>query len=257
MSPQAQWAGSWPGGEALSPSPADRARAALLDDPSRSNAEIAISIRVRPQTVQGVRRSLEDLGVIAVSRVARRNPPEHVPTARQPRVLMQGTCVGHAQPGLWTSDDAGERNVAVTICTACHVQRECLAWALANLPAHDQAIWAGTNASQRTRMRRERGLGVPGPRGQPWINLVKINCNTCGLPLSGPNLYEYQTPDGRTRRACRACRRRRTNEWQRARRAAARESQESALARCPAVLATARTALTCADAGDGNGMGTP
>ena len=218
--PQAQWAGTWPDGEQRSPSPADRARLALLDDATRSNNEIALSVRVKAQTVASVRRSLESLGVIAVTTVARRNPPEYVPTARQPRSLMQGACVGHAQPGLWCSEDAGERNVAVTICTACHVQRECLSWALVNLPVHDQAIWAGTNASQRTRLRRELGMDTAGlPRGQPWINAVKINCNTCGLPLSGPNLYEYQV-NGRTRRSCRNCRRRRTSEWQRRARAA-------------------------------------
>jgi hypothetical protein len=225
-----------------------------LDDPGRSNAEIAIAVRVRPQTVRSVRRSLEDLGVLPVTQVARRNFPESTPLPRQPRVLMEGACVGSATPDLWTSSDAGDRNVAVQICAACHVQRECLEWALHSLPAHDQAIYGGATASQRTRMRRERGLGVPGPRGQPWINLVKINCNACGLPLSGPNLYSYTTPDGRTRRACRACRRRRTSEWQRARRAAARESQESALARCRSLtgsITVARSgagkALTCAD----------
>jgi hypothetical protein len=202
---------------------------ALLDDPGRSNAEIALAVRVKAGTVASVRRSLESLGVIAVTTVARRNPPEYVPTARQPRVLMQGACVGHSQPGLWTSDDAGERNLAVTVCTACHVQSDCLAWALANLPAHDSAIWAGTTATQRTRLRREYGMDMTGqPRGQPWINRLKINCNTCGLPLSGPNCYSYTTPDGRTRRACRACRRRRTNEWQRAKREAARAARESA-----------------------------
>jgi hypothetical protein len=196
---------------------------ALLDDPTRSNREIALAVRVKPQTVASVRRSLEDLGVLAVTRVARRNFPEMTPMPRQPWELTQGSCVGHSQPSLWTSDDAADRNVARQICASCHVQRECLEWALTSLPAHDPAIYGGATPSQRTRLRRERGLGVPGPRGQAWINMIKVTCNACGLPLSGPNLYEYQH-NGRTRRACRACRRRRTNEWQRARRAAARES---------------------------------
>jgi hypothetical protein len=220
--PQAHWASNWPDGEALSPSPADRARMALLDDPGRSNAEIAISIRVRPATVVGVRRSLESLGVIAVTTVARRNFPETTPMPRQPKALMEGACVGYREP-LWTSEDVAQRAKAVRICNGCHVREICLEWALSALPAHDQAIWAGLNASARAQLRRERGLGAA-MYGQPWINAVKTCCNTCGLPLEGPNCYSYTTPDGRQRRGCRACRRRRTAEHQRARRAAAREA---------------------------------
>jgi len=188
---------------------------ALLDDPGRSNREIALAVRVKPQTVASVRRSLEDLGVLPVSRVPRRRFPELTPMPRQPWVLTESACAGHSQLDLWTSDDQADRNVAAQICRLCHVQAACLDWALVAVPVHDTAIYGGATAADRARLRRELGLAAPGPHGQPLINAGKTCCGACGLPLEGSNLYTYTTPEGRTRRACRACRSRRSAEWQR------------------------------------------
>jgi hypothetical protein len=77
---------------------ADRCRAALLDDPTRTNAEIAVAEGVDVAQVGGVRRSLVNLGVIAPQRVTPARFPQHVPMPRAPRVLQEGLCVGHPMP---------------------------------------------------------------------------------------------------------------------------------------------------------------
>ena len=223
MSPEAHWATSWPDGEQRSPSPADRARLALCDDSGRSDREIAIAVRVTVRTVQRTRRSLEDVGAIAVTRTPRRRFPEYVPRPHQPAELQQGACVGHPRADAWTSSDAEDRAFAAHLCRdACPVQQACLTWALTAAPSHDGAIYAGTTATQRTRLRRERGVVTPRLVGQVLINSLKTVCGTCDLPLSGRNLYVERLADGRERRHCVACRSRAGREW------AARQARASA-----------------------------
>jgi Transcription factor WhiB len=116
------------------------ARAALIDDPTRTNAEIALAEGADVAQVGDVRRRLEGLGVIAPHRVPPARFPQHVPMPRQPWQLTEGACVGHPHAGWWTSDVPAERESARLICATCHVADACLAWALDAIPGDDSAI---------------------------------------------------------------------------------------------------------------------
>jgi hypothetical protein len=190
---------------------ADLARSALLDDATRSNVEIAAALGITPDQVGGVRRSLVDLGAILPQRVSRPSFPQHVPMPRSPHILQQGHCVGHPHPGWWTSDDPAERELAIQVCQSCHVAAPCLDWALHAVPSQDTAIYGGTTASQRRRLRAERG--ITRPNATAAINAAKTTCPECGLTLSGSNLItEAGRRPGSARRRCRACTRRRKHE---------------------------------------------
>jgi hypothetical protein len=214
------WPDTWPAGPALSPSPADRARMVLLDDPGLSSAEVALRARCRPETAANVRRALEGYGVLAPRREPARRFPQHVPLLRAPRVLMQGSCVGYRPPGLWTSDDPAQRDRAREICADCHVQPECLSWALRAVPVSDSAIYGAAGPAERRRLRA--ALGITRPNAVAVINARKTCCPECGLPLSGDNLItEPGRRPGTVRRRCRACTRRRKHEDYQRRRAEA------------------------------------
>lgn len=75
---------------------------------------------------------------------------------RQPEQLARGSCVGHQQPDLWTSEGSEAREAARNICAGCRARGPCLDWAVAALPASDLAIYAGTSAADRARIRRAR-----------------------------------------------------------------------------------------------------
>ena len=145
----------WPVGNQLSPMPADRARLGLLDDPERSDAEISIWAECSPAQVRVVRRGLVDLGVIAPRRVPEPRFPRYRGMPPSPRRLAEGSCVGHAQPDLWASEDARDRDEAKRICAGCHVADACLEWAM-HLPQYDLGIYGGLTASERIRLGRER-----------------------------------------------------------------------------------------------------
>jgi Transcription factor WhiB len=148
----------------IAPSPADRARAALIDDPSRSSAEIALAVRSTPRIVTSARAQLASLGLIPASPFPRRAPPRLRAFPRPPRDLMQGSCVGHPDPGLWTDPATpADRELARHICRfACPVTASCFEWAIAALPVDDRAIYAATTAGDRERIRAERaGRPVP------------------------------------------------------------------------------------------------
>src|SRR2546430_1372992 len=166
--------------------PADRARAALCDDATRSNAEIALAIGASVDQVGDVRRALAALGVVEPLREPRRAFPQHVPLPRAPRSLQEGSCVGHPNARWWVSDDPAERELARRICDGCHVKAACRDWALRAVPASDTAIYAGTTAAARRRLRR--ALGITRPNAVVAINARKTCCPECGLPLSGDNL---------------------------------------------------------------------
>lgn len=51
---------------------------------------------------------------------------------------------------------------AVDLCAGCDFNRPCLAYALTH---HVGGIWAGTNESQRTQLRKSRGIDLPGLDG--------------------------------------------------------------------------------------------
>lgn len=200
--------------DAYSSSPrtaADLARSALLDDATRSNPEIASALGITTDQVGDVRRRLVDLGVLAPQRVPRPSLPQHVPMPRSPRILTEGHCAGHEHPGWWTSDDPAERELATQVCQSCHVSAQCLDWALRSVPIADTAIYAGTTASQRRRLRAQ--LGITRPNATAAINAAKTTCPECGLPLSGSNLItEAGRRPGSVRRRCPACTRRRKAE---------------------------------------------
>jgi hypothetical protein len=155
------WPTSWPAGNALSPSPADRVRMLLLDDSSLSNREVALMARITIAQVERVRRSMIDVGLLMPRRVV----PTHArfkQLPRSPRVLAEGLCVGHPNADAWTSDDWHERQLAIEVCRSCHVINARREFSL-TLPAKDKAIWAGMTASQRDRLRRRReGRPEPG-----------------------------------------------------------------------------------------------
>jgi Transcription factor WhiB len=153
----------WPGflPDHIAPSPADRARAILLDDYTLTNAEVALRARVDRGLVKRVRYQLVSMGALPPSRVVQGRFPSLAAMPRPPRVLMQGACVGHPEPGLWTSDVPADRERAIGVCRGCHVIGACLAWSL-SLPTRDHAIYAGLTARQRSRERyRRAGLPLP------------------------------------------------------------------------------------------------
>jgi hypothetical protein len=191
---------------------ADRCRAALRDDATRSNAEIAESEHVTTAQVAGVRRALENLGAIATQPVPPARFPEHVPLPRSPRVLMEGACVGHPDARWWVSDNQGERELARRVCDdSCHVKAPCLSWALRAIPASDTSIYGGTTAAARRRLRR--ALGIVRQNSVVMINAAKTACPSCGEALSGQNLItEPGRRPGTVRRRCRACTQRRKRE---------------------------------------------
>jgi hypothetical protein len=139
----------------IAASPADRARAALLDDPERSNREIALAVRSTPAIVGRCRRQLAGLGLLPASPYPRRSFPAHKALPRPPRILAEGACLGH-DPDAWAEPGHPDRELARTICrTACHVRAACLEWSL-SLPQDDLAIYAGLTAADRIRINRER-----------------------------------------------------------------------------------------------------
>lgn len=141
-------------------SPADRARAGLLDDATRSNREIALAVRTTPRIVQAARHQLTSVGVLPPSPFPRHRPPRFKELPRQPW-LAEGACVGRL-PSLHTSDDPADRAEAVRVCEQdCPVLIQCQTWSL-SLPQSDLAIYGGLNASGRARMRLAR-LGRPVP----------------------------------------------------------------------------------------------
>jgi hypothetical protein len=146
----------WDRPDHIAASPADRAREALLDDPARSNAEIALAVRSMPAQVRAVRKALADYGLLPATPWPRRAPPRLKALPAAPRVLAEGACVGHARPDLWTSSDPAEREFARSVCLlACHVAAACFEWSL-SLPVDDRAIYGAGTADDRERVRRER-----------------------------------------------------------------------------------------------------
>ena len=206
--------------------PADRARAALLDDASRSNREIALAIGATTAQVATVRRALVSYGVLAPLRLPPARFPEHVPMPRQPW-LAEGACVGHPHAHWWTSDDRAERDCARRVCGGCHKAPACLFWALRAIPTSDSAIYAATGPGQRRKLRKM--LGITRRNATASINAAKECCPACGLPLAGDNLITEQgRRPGTVRRRCRACTRIRKHEGYMRRRAAAQAASEPA-----------------------------
>jgi Transcription factor WhiB len=142
-------------------SPADRAREALLDDPSASNREIALRARSTPAQVRAVRKALTGLGVLPATPYPQRSYPRFRPLPRPPRELMEGACVGHPNADAWQPGASHyDREMAKNICRfSCHVAELCAEWSL-SLPVRDLAIYAGMTASERERVRARRR---PGP----------------------------------------------------------------------------------------------
>jgi hypothetical protein len=155
----------------LSPSPADRARYGLLDDPARSDREIALAVRCRPSTVANVRHRLEALGAITVRTMPVARPPRGPMLPPMPAVLAMGLCAtGGYDPDLWTSARRSERELAVAICRAGAVRPVCCQWSL-NLPPGDMAVYGGQTATWRAAERRRRA-GRPDPA---WATVAGKN----------------------------------------------------------------------------------
>jgi hypothetical protein len=146
----------------LGPSPADRARAALIDDASRSNREIALAVRSTPAIVKRARIRLTALGVLPPSPVPQRHFPAHKALPRPPRDLMEGACVGSPHPDAWAAGaDPADAILAAITCAGCHVLLACREWSL-HLPQSDLAIYGGWGAPDRERERRARaGRPIP------------------------------------------------------------------------------------------------
>jgi hypothetical protein len=152
-----------PGLPPIAASPADRAREALLDDWTRSNAEIAIAVRSTPQIVKNARAELTSYGLLPPSPYPQRHFPRHKALPPPPRVLQQGACVG-VDPSPWTDPATpSEKILAACICGGCHVLLICREWSL-SLPEADLATWGGWGASDRARERLRRA-GRPLPIG--------------------------------------------------------------------------------------------
>jgi hypothetical protein len=156
------FATSWPDGDALSPGPCDRARIILLDDPTFTNAEVALRARCTVAQASRVRKQLTGYGVLPASQWPRPAFPHYRGIGHQPRALQLGSCVGHGQPELWTDPQTpAQRATAARICASCPVLTACREWSL-GLPQADLALWGGWTASDRERERiRRAGLPLP------------------------------------------------------------------------------------------------
>jgi hypothetical protein len=149
----------WDRPDDIAASPADRAREALLDDPARSNREIALAARSTPQIVTRARKQLADLGLIPPGPHPQRRFPAHKALPRPPAALMQGACVGHPRPEAWTDPRSpADRILAAVTCAGCHLLLPCREWSL-HLPGDDLAIYGGWGASDRERERIRRSGG--------------------------------------------------------------------------------------------------
>ena len=142
--------------------PGDRIRAVLLDDYTLTNAEVALQARATTAQVKAARYQLVCAGLIPPSRVMPSQPPRFKALPAAPPALMQGACVGHKDADAWTSSDPARREFAKSVCRwACHVQELCIEWSL-SLPARDSAVYGGTSAKDRERLRAQRaGRPVP------------------------------------------------------------------------------------------------
>lgn len=149
-----------PGGRPVTPG--DRVRAVLLDDYTLTNAEVALRARSTRAQVKAARYQLVCAGLIPPSRVTAPQPPRFRDLPRSPPELAQGACVGHPDADAWTSSDPARREFASSICRwACPVQELCVEWSL-SLPVRDSAVYGGTSARDRARLRAQRaGRPVP------------------------------------------------------------------------------------------------
>jgi hypothetical protein len=178
---------------------------------------------------QGVRQQLVNLGVLMPVRPLTPSFPAYTPLERMPW-LAEGACVGHPTPDIFGAPaTAAERSAAKRICYTCHVRLRCLEFAVQVLPRSNPGIWGGTTSSERSHIRRSRGI-PPRPYGRPAIEAARTTCGVCDLPLSGPNLAVQRRADGGTRRICRNCRRIRNRETMRALRQRRREAAAAASA---------------------------
>jgi Transcription factor WhiB len=142
-------------------SPGERARAELLADPVRTDAQIAEAARVSISTAHRIRRLLEHAGMIAARPEPRPPVPFPVtipPIAGMPRMpeLEDGLCTRHPDPDLWCSDIWADRERAVSVCLRCPVQLACLQWALSLPPGAIGAVYGGLRPAQLARLRRDR-----------------------------------------------------------------------------------------------------
>jgi Transcription factor WhiB len=146
----------------IAASPADRAREALLDDATRSNAEIAFAVRSTPQIVKAARAELASYGLLPATPYPQRRFPGHKALPRPPEALMEGACVGHPRPEAWTDPATpADQITAALTCAGCHVLHQCREWSL-SLPTSDLATYGGWGASDRERERLRRA-GRPLP----------------------------------------------------------------------------------------------
>ena len=144
-----------------SPSPADRARQGLLDDPGLSNKEIALRYRTLPSIVKAARAELTGYGLLPASPYPQRHFPRHKALPPPPRELTQGACVG-LDPAPWTDPATpADAITAALTCAGCHVAGACWEWSL-SLPDADRSTYAGRGASDRERERLRRA-GKPTP----------------------------------------------------------------------------------------------
>jgi DNA-binding transcriptional MocR family regulator len=131
---------------------AERARAELLADSTRPDAEIASLIGGSRGTVARARQLLAAAGLI--SGRAGRTPVPATPQLPARPELDGALCATVADPGLWTSPRQADRAAAIRVCERCPVLDACRAWSM-SLPTTDSAIYAGMNASERIAARRE------------------------------------------------------------------------------------------------------
>lgn len=61
-------------------------------------------------------------------------------------------CFG-MDPDIWFSDEKSDKRLAISICIECHVQEECLEYALTHRIPY--GIWGAMTPSQRDRFRRK------------------------------------------------------------------------------------------------------
>ena len=129
-----------------------RARAALLADPGRTNQAIAELAGTSTTTVARARRLLAQAGLI--SGRGGRTPVPAIPTLPGHPRLDGAQCATHPRPGLWTSPRHAERAEAIRVCRSCSVRADCASWSL-SLPTTVTGVYGAMTASQRIAARRE------------------------------------------------------------------------------------------------------
>jgi hypothetical protein len=107
-------------------------------------------------------------------------------------------CLGHPVENWFPENkEIEEQELAMRICHGCPVKTECLEYSL----LHEQdGIWGGVNQTDRRKLRKERGIRIRVPNGEP-----RANHSNCGTDYGYQLLVRQAKASGEPIKSCDAC----------------------------------------------------